>query len=643
MKHSSSTLPSTANETHRRNSCLTSASQLEHAASQHQPQQPPTKRRRKTPACATASLRPLKGLKSFAVEVAAKVRAAGGPTAYSDIADLLVEETLAKLEKSVRESQHLAVAAAAAAATAASPTATDESTKLQQPTSTPRSGNPDPSNKSLPTSPVTASPVQKCMPAAVPGAAAQYDAAYEEKNIRRRVYDALNVLNAMGLVCRTGKKEIMWRGTEGFLEVTHPPLRPSDPVPPNPHPSAKLMVLDGEDQPTVSTRAENGSRSNERQVGSEHKPTESTDTVVHGRSHRVVAPSEDLRRSLAEARQRVNEKRARSTDLQKRLNAVQAESLTAAGPHCRAAEQGARVETTATDASHAKKVQLPFTLLATDHRTEVNVEVSDDRQTVCVNAGRFRLVLGEELLDMLASSRGRNPAGISGPAHPPVPARRAQHAFTSAAAAASPRDGGYHLGASGYQPTETDDGVPSMQAPPEPIGDIEPLRTPPRRDPVDLHAVHGQDSPTIESCIASDSDLAGVTGGAAIVTGSIAWQHDFASPLRPIKRSSPSSLMTSAAKALGGASPVLSPFRIRTPFRMMSPLQPNNQLYHHHQQQQNHHHLHAHGTTPTRGLGLTPKRERMPLGGSTLDFLSGKLSFSPTPVVKQESSVWSPL
>ena len=37
------------------------------------------------------------------------------------------------------------------------------------------------------------------------------DQAYDEKNIRRRVYDALNVLMAMDIIAKE-KKEIMWRG-----------------------------------------------------------------------------------------------------------------------------------------------------------------------------------------------------------------------------------------------------------------------------------------------------------------------------------------------------------------------------------------------------------------------------------------------
>lgn len=44
------------------------------------------------------------------------------------------------------------------------------------------------------------------MPAAA-GSARQYD----EKNIRRRVYDALNVLMAMDIITRQ-KKDIVWRG-----------------------------------------------------------------------------------------------------------------------------------------------------------------------------------------------------------------------------------------------------------------------------------------------------------------------------------------------------------------------------------------------------------------------------------------------
>jgi len=38
--------------------------------------------------------------------------------------------------------------------------------------------------------------------------------AYDEKNIRRRVYDALNVLMAMGIISKD-KKEITWIGLPG--------------------------------------------------------------------------------------------------------------------------------------------------------------------------------------------------------------------------------------------------------------------------------------------------------------------------------------------------------------------------------------------------------------------------------------------
>ncbi len=37
------------------------------------------------------------------------------------------------------------------------------------------------------------------------------DGNYDEKNIRRRVYDALNVLMAVGVI-RKEKKEIVWGG-----------------------------------------------------------------------------------------------------------------------------------------------------------------------------------------------------------------------------------------------------------------------------------------------------------------------------------------------------------------------------------------------------------------------------------------------
>ena len=48
------------------------------------------------------------------------------------------------------------------------------------------------------------------------------DQAYDEKNIRRRVYDALNVLMAMNIITKQ-KKEIMWKGlpATGDGDVAH--------------------------------------------------------------------------------------------------------------------------------------------------------------------------------------------------------------------------------------------------------------------------------------------------------------------------------------------------------------------------------------------------------------------------------------
>ena len=37
----------------------------------------------------------------------------------------------------------------------------------------------------------------------------------DDKNIRRRVYDAFNVLQAVGIISKEGKKDIVWRGFPG--------------------------------------------------------------------------------------------------------------------------------------------------------------------------------------------------------------------------------------------------------------------------------------------------------------------------------------------------------------------------------------------------------------------------------------------
>ncbi len=50
-----------------------------------------------------------------------------------------------------------------------------------------------------------------CSPTSAPRAGSPGSAAYDEKNIRRRVYDALNVLMAMDIISKD-KKEIRWQG-----------------------------------------------------------------------------------------------------------------------------------------------------------------------------------------------------------------------------------------------------------------------------------------------------------------------------------------------------------------------------------------------------------------------------------------------
>ena len=42
---------------------------------------------------------------------------------------------------------------------------------------------------------------------------------YDEKNIRRRVYDALNVLMAMEIISKE-KKEIRWKGLPSHAQVS---------------------------------------------------------------------------------------------------------------------------------------------------------------------------------------------------------------------------------------------------------------------------------------------------------------------------------------------------------------------------------------------------------------------------------------
>jgi len=65
---------------------------------------------------------------------------------------------------------------------------------------------------------------QACRPTSAARAGSPGSAAYDEKNIRRRVYDALNVLMAMDIISKD-KKEIRWQGLPSTPEDRGKQLR----------------------------------------------------------------------------------------------------------------------------------------------------------------------------------------------------------------------------------------------------------------------------------------------------------------------------------------------------------------------------------------------------------------------------------
>lgn len=215
----------------------------------------PTQKRAKAPASANTSaiqrLRPLKGLKSFAIEVAAQVQAAGDEgTSYAAIADILVSRSLEQLRTRALH---------------AASSSTDAPNPHQLPSSPVTASPPQGAEQT----PATVSPIARASPLSTPGPAtvlpsppapllvASGDATYEEKNIRRRVYDALNVLVALGLILSFEKKHIIWRGVPGFLDTTHRPPSPSSPSfsappPPNPHPAYHTYAANASSAATVA-------------------------------------------------------------------------------------------------------------------------------------------------------------------------------------------------------------------------------------------------------------------------------------------------------------------------------------------------------------------------------------------------------
>lgn len=386
--------------------------------------QPPAKRRKKTPSCPTAALRPLKGLKSFAVVVAAKVQAAKGPTSYSDVADLLVEETLAKLEYTIAQADKsfqsycqsqipvsrdinsaptrthspsktdrngisiFAVQRSADrgnsqdAARAENRTQVDPGTYCQHVRDTGSSsdarGAMNPLLKVLPTSPITTSPSQQLVHnpyCSIKHLASEYDAAYEEKNIRRRVYDALNVLYAMGLISRTGKKGIVWRGIQGFLEATHSVQQSLQICSiPNPHPAASCS--DGQ------------SRSN---AGTNLCP-------------KLIS----LQSQVAFKRAAVDTLKARTQKMRERVEALRlliSRNLSAADGALVSGgllHDGADLSFSASNSPD--KVQLPFALLAVGKLVKVAVEIQDDHSAISFTIdGPFSFIEGYDVAGAIFS------------------------------------------------------------------------------------------------------------------------------------------------------------------------------------------------------------------------------------------------
>lgn len=247
---------------------------------------PPTKRPRGRP-----RTRATRGLKTFAVAVAAAVRdAPAGMTTYPALADRLVESTLAA------------------------------------------GGAPTPD---------------------------------KEKNVRRRVYDTLNVLAALGLVARAGDRALSWCGVPGFLAATH---STGGPLPRNPHPAAEEA---GE------------------------------------------------RRKVEAARARVAELRRRHDALAAAMAAVRAlVGRNAAGARglVRVGEDEATLVREGVPWGGEEVLSLPFVLVAVQAGARVEVEVGEGRGVVglVVRGGEFVVLRGFEVARLVGGEARADGIGVVG-------------------------------------------------------------------------------------------------------------------------------------------------------------------------------------------------------------------------------------
>lgn len=218
-----------------------------------------------------SKIRPVKGLRSFARNVMIKVLEANGPVSYADIADDIADEYLEKLDlelslarsasllSSQKEEKNLLHQPSSVCPPQLSLTPSDDSSEHNvldicridgTPALLPATENVDSGLRHGPKSlhpgngfmmskesrqnlaqvscsyrdtRSTSRRAQNSHPSATHSADPEYDAAYERKNIHRRVYDVLNVMVALGCCADVGWKRVKWSGLEGLIQTSRVP------------------------------------------------------------------------------------------------------------------------------------------------------------------------------------------------------------------------------------------------------------------------------------------------------------------------------------------------------------------------------------------------------------------------------------
>lgn len=175
-----------------------------------------------------------------------------------------------------------------------------------------------------------------------------YNAHEVDKNIRRRVYDTLNVLASMGFVARSGK-DVQWKGVAGFMQLVG------------------LHIPQSDDMP--SQHGHCGCQASPHTSAVEH-------SCAVGLVKKQRMENERLRKSIAEKKARIAELRSQQSSLQTIItrNVSRDSARVTTGMDVLVGDSMEYVH------PDPKRVTLPFLMISTDANTLVAVEMDDHRE-----------------------------------------------------------------------------------------------------------------------------------------------------------------------------------------------------------------------------------------------------------------------